>query len=31
MDFRVLATFNVADLSPYLLDGYPVDLRIKSF
>jgi len=29
-DFRVLATFNVIDLSPYLLDDYLADLRIKS-
>jgi len=29
-DFGVSATFNVADLSPYLTDDYLADLRIKS-
>jgi len=29
-DFIVLATFNVANLSPYLLDDYLADFRIKS-
>jgi len=29
-DFRVLTTFNVADLSPYLPYDYLVNLRIKS-
>jgi len=30
-DYGVSATFNVADLSPYLSDDYLADLRIKSF
>ena len=29
-DYRVSATFNVADLSPYHPDDYLADLRIKS-
>jgi len=29
-DFGVSATFNVANLSPYLLDDYLADLRITS-
>lgn len=29
-DFRVPATFKVADLSPYFPDDYLVDLRITS-
>jgi len=29
-DYGVSATFNVADLSPYESDDYPLDLRIKS-
>ena len=29
-NFGVSAMFNVADLSPYLLDDYLADLRIKS-
>jgi len=30
-DYRVLAIFNVVDLSHYLTDDYLADLRIKSF
>ena len=30
-DYGVSATFNVADLSPYLSDDYQADFRIKSF
>ena len=29
-NYDVSATFNVADLSPYLTDDYLADLRIKS-
>jgi len=30
-DYEVLATFNVADLSPFYPDTSPPDLRVKSF
>jgi len=30
-DYRVLATFNVGNLSAYQADNYIADLRIKSF
>jgi len=29
-EYRVSTTFNVADLSPYLEDDYPEDLRVNS-
>jgi len=29
--YEASATFNVADLSPFYLDTFPPDLRIKSF
>lgn len=30
-DYNVSATFNICDLSPYLVDGYHLNLRIYPF